>query len=336
MKAMTMSTAQVAGQQNNAHCPYPHTVTTAADLEAVERLDHVVAEYVGGRRSAGSFVTSNCLVMNVDNSHTENQGASVFASGSGKGIYQALWDSRNPDAAVQAYELDGQNLKKQGPESKIPLSTLPDNEHQQITWVPSDDRSGVQALRTPLASTKYPQGNMGNAPAGMGLPQANVAPSGTCGSAGGFGVDADGSTTSCEFAKSVAEAVSSSQAKTGSFTVQASSPITGQSYTMNCSESSGTTVCRGGNNAIVTLRTAGSANSQKLTAGSVVLEGTVVLKHPSELMNGQPTPNGEPESNEYILLWFDTPREVTGQKSGTPKGTTRTNKTYGVSLGKKE
>ena len=67
MKAMTMFTAQVAGQQNNAHYPNPHTVTTAADLEAVTRLDHVVAEYVGGRRSAGSFVTSNCLVMDVDN-----------------------------------------------------------------------------------------------------------------------------------------------------------------------------------------------------------------------------------------------------------------------------
>ena len=73
MKAMTMFTAQVASQQNNAHYPNPHIVTTAADLEAVTRLDHVVAEYVGGRRSAGSFVTSNCLVMDVDNSHTENQ-----------------------------------------------------------------------------------------------------------------------------------------------------------------------------------------------------------------------------------------------------------------------
>lgn len=74
MKAMTMFTAQVAGQQKNAHYPRPHTVTASADLEAVAWLDHVVAEYVGGRRSAGSFVTSNCLVVGVDNSHTENQG----------------------------------------------------------------------------------------------------------------------------------------------------------------------------------------------------------------------------------------------------------------------
>ncbi|QOQ39381.1 phage/plasmid primase, P4 family [Trueperella pecoris] len=72
MTPMTMYTALVAGQQNNAHYPHQHDVTSEADLEAVARLDHVVAEYVGGRRSAGSFVTSNCLVMDVDNSHTDN------------------------------------------------------------------------------------------------------------------------------------------------------------------------------------------------------------------------------------------------------------------------
>lgn len=71
MKTMTMFTAPVSGQHNNTHYPHQHIVTTAIDLETVARLDHVVAEYVGGRRSAGSFVTSNCLVMDVDNSHTD-------------------------------------------------------------------------------------------------------------------------------------------------------------------------------------------------------------------------------------------------------------------------
>ncbi len=67
----------MAGQQNNAHYPNRHRVTTVADLEAVARLDHVVAEYVGGRRSAGSFVTLDCLVMDIDNDHTENPNAWV-------------------------------------------------------------------------------------------------------------------------------------------------------------------------------------------------------------------------------------------------------------------
>lgn len=73
MKVMTMFTAQVAGQQNNVHYPNPHSVTTAADLEAVARLDHVVAEYVGGRRSVGTFVTFNCLVLDVDNAHSDDE-----------------------------------------------------------------------------------------------------------------------------------------------------------------------------------------------------------------------------------------------------------------------
>lgn len=72
MTPMTMYTATVAGQQNNAHYPNRHEVATVADLEAVARLDHVVAEYQGGRRSSANFLSSNCLVMDVDNSHSED------------------------------------------------------------------------------------------------------------------------------------------------------------------------------------------------------------------------------------------------------------------------
>ncbi len=71
MTRMTMYTALVAGQQNNAHYPNHHDVVTVADLEAVARFDHVAAEYAGGRRSSSSFVSSNCLVMDVDNSHSD-------------------------------------------------------------------------------------------------------------------------------------------------------------------------------------------------------------------------------------------------------------------------
>lgn len=72
MKAMTMYTATVVGQQNNALYPNRYEVTAVADLEAVARLDHVVADYQGGRRSSANFLSSNCLVMDVDNSHSED------------------------------------------------------------------------------------------------------------------------------------------------------------------------------------------------------------------------------------------------------------------------
>ncbi|MEW6860134.1 phage/plasmid primase, P4 family [Trueperella pyogenes] len=77
MTPMTMYTATVAGQQNKAHYPNRHEVATVADLEAVARLDHVVAEYQGGRRSSTNFLSSDCLVMDVDNSHTESPDAWV-------------------------------------------------------------------------------------------------------------------------------------------------------------------------------------------------------------------------------------------------------------------
>lgn len=74
MKTMTMYTANVAGQENNAYYPNRCAVTNAGELEQVARLDHVVAEYHGGRRSSTNFVASDCVVMDVDNSHTDTSG----------------------------------------------------------------------------------------------------------------------------------------------------------------------------------------------------------------------------------------------------------------------
>jgi hypothetical protein len=54
-----------------------------------------------------------------------------------------------------------------------------------------------------------------------------------------------GPNTSCSFAANVA------QNYTGPGADYASSPVTGQDYTMNCTESSGTVTCTGGNNASV-------------------------------------------------------------------------------------
>lgn len=71
MKPMTMYTADVAGQTTNVHYPNKHVVTTVADLETVAKLDHVSAEYAGSKRSNAGFVLADCLVMDVDNDHTD-------------------------------------------------------------------------------------------------------------------------------------------------------------------------------------------------------------------------------------------------------------------------
>ena len=72
-----------------------------------------------------------------------------------------------------------------------------------------------------------------------------------CGQAGsGARVYAGNSDTSCEFAMSTAEAYSNYGKGSNPFSVV--SPVTGQTYTMTCTNAG--SVCQGGNNAIVYLR----------------------------------------------------------------------------------
>lgn len=67
----TLYAATVTGVQNNNHYPNKHTITDAASLSAVAGFDHVAATYVNDRRSSAAFISSNCVVMDIDNDHTE-------------------------------------------------------------------------------------------------------------------------------------------------------------------------------------------------------------------------------------------------------------------------
>ncbi|OKL45937.1 DNA primase [Boudabousia liubingyangii] len=72
MNPMTMYASQVCGQASNTHYPHQHVVASLDDLKSVVAFDHVVAEYEGGQRGNSRFLSSNCLVMDVDNDHTES------------------------------------------------------------------------------------------------------------------------------------------------------------------------------------------------------------------------------------------------------------------------
>lgn len=61
--------------------------------------------------------------------------------------------------------------------------------------------------------------------------------------------------------------------------------------------------------------------------------GTVVEKSTSEVMQGRPSPNGEPESNRYYLLELDAPTDATAKLSG---GGWDTRTITAVSLGRKD
>jgi hypothetical protein len=74
----------------------------------------------------------------------------------------------------------------------------------------------------------------------------------SCGSANGWGVGADGS-ASCEFAFNVANNLSNSFYGSAT-TINAYSPVTGISYSVNCLRKYQLTVqCTAGNNAIIYL-----------------------------------------------------------------------------------
>lgn len=69
----TLYAANVSGVQNNNHYPNQHTITDAPSLSAAAGFDHVAAAYVNDRRSTAAFVASDCVVMDIDNDHTETQ-----------------------------------------------------------------------------------------------------------------------------------------------------------------------------------------------------------------------------------------------------------------------
>lgn len=72
MTAFTLWTSPHVGASHNTLYPNQVTVTNASDMEHAARHDHVAATYTGGRRSNAGFESSNCLVMDVDNDHSDN------------------------------------------------------------------------------------------------------------------------------------------------------------------------------------------------------------------------------------------------------------------------
>lgn len=72
MKPITLFCADVAGQPQNKHYPRQLGITSAEDLAEAVRFDHVAAKYQGNLRGNANFETSDCLVMDVDNDHSEN------------------------------------------------------------------------------------------------------------------------------------------------------------------------------------------------------------------------------------------------------------------------
>ncbi|KXA67536.1 hypothetical protein M3F56_00370 [Cutibacterium avidum] len=72
MTPFILCAATGSGNAHNNYYPNRHTVTDAASLSGVAGLDHVAATYVNDRRSTAAFIASDCVVMDIDNDHTDN------------------------------------------------------------------------------------------------------------------------------------------------------------------------------------------------------------------------------------------------------------------------
>lgn len=72
MRTFTLHTADVIGQQTNSLYPNRRKITSNKDLVTSAAFDHVAATYKNNHRSNENFLVSDCVVMDIDNDHTEN------------------------------------------------------------------------------------------------------------------------------------------------------------------------------------------------------------------------------------------------------------------------
>lgn len=68
----TLSHSGQTGVQTITVYPHQVTITDKATLQATSQFDHVAGFFTNNTRSNANFITSNVLVMDIDNDHTEN------------------------------------------------------------------------------------------------------------------------------------------------------------------------------------------------------------------------------------------------------------------------
>lgn len=69
---MTLYTSGTAGRESNCVYQYRKEITDADGLKAAVAFDHVCAEYKNNYRGIDNFILSDCVVMDVDNDHSDD------------------------------------------------------------------------------------------------------------------------------------------------------------------------------------------------------------------------------------------------------------------------
>lgn len=72
MKQFTLFTAGCTGNNKNSVYPNKVMITDEAEFQKAVSYDHVCASYRDNRRSNENFIYSDCIMMDCDNTHSEN------------------------------------------------------------------------------------------------------------------------------------------------------------------------------------------------------------------------------------------------------------------------
>lgn len=72
MTEMHIYTAPCTGNEKNCRYPDEVVVSSEESLRAATRTDHVCAKYRGSYRSGDTFLSSDCIVMDCDNDHSDD------------------------------------------------------------------------------------------------------------------------------------------------------------------------------------------------------------------------------------------------------------------------
>jgi len=76
-QTFTLYYSDVRGQLTNTVYPHRIDITSKEAFITAVSYDHVAAAYTGNKRSKDNFISSNCIMMDVDNSETDNPAAWV-------------------------------------------------------------------------------------------------------------------------------------------------------------------------------------------------------------------------------------------------------------------
>lgn len=72
MREFTLYRCDYCGNKKNTYYPHKVIISNADDLAAVAAYDHVAAQYRSNHRSIKDFIQSDCMMLDLDNTHSED------------------------------------------------------------------------------------------------------------------------------------------------------------------------------------------------------------------------------------------------------------------------